>query len=235
MEVTLRITPRTSPWWISASPGPYSTTAIQCVYPCQCHTRCCSSQHHHVPAAQTNHCSPQCLKLPSWQYRNPQSSGTFFVSDQENIAWDPVQKILKILHYALYSPKHYPSWAKYKEMPHSCYTYFYITPDAPWFVMLSRQNWNLTPHCLKGVCYLFSAPANVIRCRSRCSYTVDEGNNSAVLLHYYRLMWGAGPSEGITEGRGAYLVLLNSSLHTDLAWWDYTRLPEWSQVALITY
>lgn len=125
---------------------------------------------------------PTMLETALIIYYNPRSYGTFVVSDQEKIDWEPTQKILKTPPSALYSPKHYFTWAKYKEMAHSCYTYFYITLGAPWFLMLSSQNWNPTSHFVKGISYLFSASGN-IRSRSRCNQAADEGKNSAVLLH----------------------------------------------------
>lgn len=39
-----------------------------------------------------------------------------------------------------------------------------------------------------------------------CSHTADEGEYSAVLLHYYNLMWGTGSLEDTAKGREASLV-----------------------------
>lgn len=99
-------------------------------------------------------------------------------------------------------------------LANSFHTFFYITPDSDLFAIQSLAKIG-TPLCsmsygVKGVSYLFSVPGNVIRCRSRCSHTVDEGKYSVVLSHYYNLVWGAGMPEGTATGRETFLVPLIS-------------------------
>lgn len=97
--------------------------------------------------------APHNVKTTLTIYCNPWSSGTFVVSDQENTnwdqentTWDPTLKIPKTLPCALYSPKRFLTWAKYKKwLIHATLT-FILHQMLLDFVILSSQTWNLTPH-----------------------------------------------------------------------------------------
>lgn len=105
------------------------------------------------------------LKTTLTIYCKPRNSGTCCLwSGEHNLRPNPENPENSAL--CLIFSKILPYWAKSKQIAHPCYTYLYITPDAPWFVILSSQTWNPTPHCAKGVNHLFSAPGNVIRCCS---------------------------------------------------------------------